>query len=396
MKTKALRYYSLNTHHFDFERFLVRDKQKLTIPSKHNPSLDGLRGIAIMMVMVFHATPNLLVGGFIGVDIFFVLSGFLITNLLIREHEQHERLQLTAFYMRRILRLSPALLLMLLTYCIASFIWLADAQLDRFLTDALISLLYLTNWARAFGIHPPDFLGHTWSLAIEEQFYLLWPLFLTLMIKNFKRRELWLAATLILALLSLAWRVHLSTSGASPMRLYNGLDTRADALMIGCTLAILLSLPQIRNYLTKRTSHLIRYSAVISSMGLCLFAIFGEWNSPGMFYWGYILVAICSASVIADLTQDHPSVLNRILSTPLLVWIGTISYGLYLWHFPVYRVLLANGWSQKNVLWLGSLITLAIAACSYYLLEAYFLKLKQRHFTPKNSAGENNRESPPA
>lgn len=346
---------------------------------KYNPALDGLRGIAISMVMVFHATPNLLTGGFIGVDIFFVLSGFLITMLLIKEYEAEGQISLRQFYFRRALRLAPALLLLLVVFSCASLIVLSGPRLHQFLTDAIITFAYLSNWARAFNIHPPDFLGHTWSLAIEEQFYLVWPIFLVAMTKWLHARKFWLALALGIAGCAVMWRIYLLVNNATPMRLYNGLDTRADSLMIGSGLAIALSLNSVRTYFAKDRSLILSLLAVIAAATICLFAIYGQWDQSAMFYWGYSLTAIMSAIVIADAVQTNESMLFRVLSYPLLVWLGSISYGLYLWHFPVYRVLLANGVEQINVLWLGSIITLAIAACSFYTMEKYFLQFKYRN-----------------
>src|SRR5690606_38249801 len=122
--------------------------------------------------------------------------------------------------------------------------------------------------------------------------------------------------------------IYLSINDATAMRLYNGLDTRADALMVGCALAILLSLDKVRAYLAKGHSRALSVLALLSGLGLCLFAIYSQWNEPKMFYWGYTLVAALSAILIADLTQGRQSVVHKLLSTPALVWIGTISYGL--------------------------------------------------------------------
>src|SRR5690606_29978886 len=240
----------------------------------YNPALDGLRGIAIMMVMIFHATPQMLIGGFIGVDIFFVLSGFLITTLLIREQDFNQRVNLGRFYFRRLLRLAPALLFLLAVFSCASLYFLVHEVRQKFIVDTGITFLYLSNWARAFGLHPPDYLGHTWSLAIEEQFYLLWPLLLMLMMKCARRRTVWLLLTFGLVGCALAWRIYLSINDATAMRLYNGLDTRADALMIGCALAILLSLDKVRAYLAKGHSRILSVLALLSGLGLCLFAVY--------------------------------------------------------------------------------------------------------------------------
>lgn len=344
----------------------------------YNPALDGLRGVAILMVMVFHATPHALIGGYIGVDIFFVLSGFLITTLLIREYDRQQSISLRNFYMRRLLRLGPALLLLLLVYSGVAWFMLDGEVREYFLVDAVITLFYAANWARALDLHPPDYLGHAWSLAIEEQFYLLWPFLFLAMARYLNKRSHWLWLTLALALCAWAWRWALLQDGATPMRLYNGSDTRADALMIGCALALLLSMDRVRRYLGARSRGWLAPLGLAAVLCLGFIAGTAHWDDPEMFKWGYLLVALSSAILITDLMRPGaPGLLRRFLSMPWLVWIGTVSYGLYLWHFPVFRVLHAAEFSPAALLALGSLVTFAMAAGSYYFLERYFLRLKR-------------------
>lgn len=349
----------------------------------YNPALDGLRGVAIMMVMVFHATPHALIGGYIGVDIFFVLSGFLITTLLIREYDRSQTVNLKNFFMRRVLRLGPALLLLLLVFSCASLVFLTGENLKRFLIDAVITLFYVANWARALDIHPPDYLGHAWSLAIEEQFYLVWPIIFLVMVRYLKNRIHWLWLTLVLALSAWAWRWGLLVTGATPMRLYNGSDTRADTLMIGCALAIALSLNGVRQYMDTGARHWLAPLGFAAALCLLVIALYSNWEDPRMFKWGYFLVAASSAVIIADMMRPcragEEGYLRRVLSLPWLVWVGSISYGLYLWHFPVFRVLYAAAFSPVVVLALGSLVTFAIASASYILVERHFLRLKGRY-----------------
>ena len=133
----------------------------------YNPGLDGLRGTAILSVMAYHAQTPFFRGGFIGVDIFFVLSGFLISSLLVSEFDRCNAVSLKNFYMRRLLRLAPALIGLLVIFCVASSLFLSAQKANSNYIDSLIALAYLSNWARALSIHPPDFLGHTWSLSIE-------------------------------------------------------------------------------------------------------------------------------------------------------------------------------------------------------------------------------------
>ncbi len=211
------------------------------------PELDGMRGIADLAVMAYHARTPFLNGGFIGVDIFFVLSGFLITSLIINEYDSSASLNFKYFYMRRLLRLGPALILLLLVFVMLSMIFLSKDKAQSNIITAIISLFYMSNWARAFSIHPLDYLGHTWSLSIEEQFYILWPLTLLVMLRAFKNRWIIAIMTLSFALTSWILRIQLIQNGTTFNRLYNGLDTRADALMIGCALGVIISSDLLSN-----------------------------------------------------------------------------------------------------------------------------------------------------
>lgn len=211
--------------------------EKMAFQLKQSPALTGLRGGAVLLVMLFHADVPMLRGGYIGVDIFFVLSGFLISSLLIEEFHASGTINIKHFYIRRLLRLAPAVLLLLAIFSLLSFLFLSPERSSRNLIDALIALTYMSNWARAFSIHPPDYLGHTWSLSIEEQFYIFWPLTLVLFLRLSPRLSHVAVLILAIALASAGLRIFLLAEGASFFRLYNGLDTRADALMIGCALA---------------------------------------------------------------------------------------------------------------------------------------------------------------
>jgi len=226
----------------------------------YTPALDGLRAIAIVAVMIYHASPSLMPGGFAGVELFFVLSGFLITGLLLREQQCHGRIHLGFFYARRVLRLLPALLLMLTI--VTTFAWcvLPAGFGSRTLTDALLALGYCVNWARAFDMRGASLLGHTWSLSIEEQFYVLWPITLILLVKRTGNSRSLTRVLGLSAAVAVIYRILMLTGGASGVRLYNGLDTRADGLLLGCALAaalssgvIDLSRPSVRRVIQRAT-----------------------------------------------------------------------------------------------------------------------------------------------
>lgn len=343
----------------------------------YSPQLDGLRGVAILFVMLFHADLPGFSGGFLGVDIFFVLSGFLITTLLVEEYESYGSVVLKNFYVRRLLRLVPALLLMLVAFCVYSFVFLDAAMAQRNVVDALIALGYLSNWARAFSLHPPDFLGHTWSLSVEEQFYLFWPPLLLSMFALLKNRKTVFAATVAFALSSSLLRLSLFFAGATVERLYNGLDTRADALMVGCALGLFLTPELTEKIAMGRFKKQISFAALFSALALVVLVGYADWRSPSMYFIGFLAVAMFTLSVIFEIVTHKKGAFARFLSTRVFVWIGSISYGLYLWHHPIFCILRSLGWSQFMIAFVGLLITFIIAQLSSSFLEKPILSLKR-------------------
>lgn len=345
------------------------------------PELDGLRGISIIGVMFFHAHVPYCGGTYIGVDIFFVLSGFLITRILIQEFEKTGFICFKNFYARRILRLGPALIVLLLLFCLVSYILLPrDKAISNFI-NASISLTYLTNWARAFSVHPPDYLSHTWSLSIEEQFYIIWPSVLAVLLKLSKRKSIIGLAAGLIALLSWVDRIILIKSGATIDRVYYGLDTRADGLMIGCALGIILA----SGFLTeKRTQIILKgliYLAPFSVGGIIIIAVFSRMVNPWMYTYGFTFLELLTSILILDVVINPHSITGKILNTKWLVWVGSISYGLYLWHHPIFRVLQNLGCDYVLVLSLGSLLAFILAAVSYYVVELPILQFKRKFST---------------
>jgi peptidoglycan/LPS O-acetylase OafA/YrhL len=207
----------------------------------YRPSLDGLRALAVIAVFAFHVGTPLSRGGDLGVDIFFVLSGFLITTLLIGEHQRSGGVRCVNFYQRRALRLCPALAVVVAAVVVeAVLIAPAVARTDA-LRGAITSLLYVTNWTTAFGGWRGGVLAHTWSLAIEEQFYVIWPVCLLVLLGKRRRYQLAFGVTVAVGAASMIDRTFLWAAGASYPRLQAGLDVRADQLLIGCALAIAIT-----------------------------------------------------------------------------------------------------------------------------------------------------------
>ena len=354
-------------------------EQEITVvkANRHNfgyvPALDGIRAFAVIAVMMYHA--RFVKGGFIGVDIFFVLSGFLITSLLVREFNSQHRIDLRKFYLRRILRLAPALVLFLAAFASMSMLVL-DADKSRSnLIETFIALFYLSNWAWAFQIHPPQFLAHTWSLSIEEQFYILWPVLLIGLLRFTRsRRDVVLAIT-ILALSSTILRAFLAIEGTSFIRLFNGLDTRADALLIGSLFGVIMSSNMISDYQQSQFEKYLKFIAPLSAIALVSFCIFARDNIQ-LYFWQLFTIALLAAIIILDVIVSRESVVKQVLTFKPFVWIGSISYGLYLWHFLTYKAIRLLGFDGIEVALIGTCLTFLIASASYYFVERPFLKLK--------------------
>ncbi len=339
-------------------------------------ALDGLRAIAVLAVMLFHAQWPGARGGFLGVDVFFVLSGFLITTQLGLELRTRGHIALGAFFMRRLVRLQPALWLLLLAYSTCAILtdWLPPTVAQRWGQDSAIVALAWAHWARAWHWNAVDYLGHSWSLGIEEQFYLLWALLLALVAGRHTSARRMALGCATAALASAGWMLWLHHEGASPSRLYNGLDTRAMALLTGCTLAwTLLQRSTTAPPPTTRARPLYGALAWIL-LALLLAAMHGaQWQQPAMFRYGYLLAALGSAGLVFCLLQPPGQGLTRWLAQPWLVRIGHWSYGLYLWHYPLFRLAQYHG--ERHQLPLAysmaaaTLLTFACAAASYHGLE---------------------------
>lgn len=350
----------------------------------YNPALDGLRGIAIMLVLMSHAHVPLFDGAFFGVDIFFVLSGFLITSLLLMEWGEHGKLDYWRFYRRRFFRLMPALLLFLGTYALlAPFIW---PDLDDVYTDVLWSALYLADYGIAFFDHP-DTILHMWSLSVEEHFYLVWPPLLALFVRSVQRREatLW---KLILGLWILAtlWRIFWVGQEQVFYAIFFRFDTRASGLLAGALLAaIMVERPDFIHALGRN----MRY-ALWLPLFIPLILELG-WDDYNALVWGMTVVE-CAALVVlvAVLPSQARStgLISQMLSTPALVYLGRLSYGVYLWHYPVVRYLRAE-YSWPVVVILGTAISLGLAALSYYTIERWAMRYRD-----KVSASQESNQTP--
>lgn len=340
----------------------------------YNPALDGLRAVAILLVILSHAHAPLFDGAFYGVDLFFVLSGYLITTLLLQELQQSGRLDYWRFYRRRLWRLMPALALFLLAYCVfAPLLW---PDLTDVYSDALVSLLYLADYGIAF-FDSPDTLLHMWSLSVEEHFYLLWPPLLVVLARFASPGRLW-RPVLALLLLAWAWRVLWVVLGQQFYEIFFRFDTRATGLLAGSLLAaLLLERPAWFEALRQR---LVHFMWLVLAVPLLMAQ---SWDDMNAMVWGMTVVEYAAVVVLLALLERRGAVFEM-LSAPVLVTLGKLSYGIYLWHYPVVRYLRADlPWPAVVVL--GLAISTALAALSYYSIERW--ALRRRDAGPAARAG---------
>ena len=342
----------------------------------YEPALDGLRGVAVIAVLLHHGQVSWARGGFLGVDVFFVLSGYLITTLLVREHAATGRIDLRAFWSRRARRLLPALLAVL-TAVAGYAAWLApSASLGRLRGDALATLGYVANWRFiAAGdsyfdqFTAPSPLRHMWSLAIEEQWYAVWPLVLVgLLVKLRVTAAGAFALTVLTATGSALLAVELWAAD-DPARVYFGTDTRAQALLVGSALAFALA-ARPDAAATLRTGRLVRAVGVLGLLLLAVLLIRADGGSAWLYQGGLAVTAVASAGVVLGaLAAGGP--VRRLLALPPLRLIGVISYGGYLWHWPIYVVLTPDrlGVGGGTLLAVRLAVTLCVAVISYRLLE---------------------------
>lgn len=347
--------------------------KKTTLTITYNSSLDGLRAIAVLLVVFFHGGLNGFHGGYLGVDIFFVLSGFLISRILLNELIEKTTIDLLAFYRRRVLRLFPGLFSMILLTCLYGWITGNLSNLEIF-RNAIPSLLYVSNWSRALGFGYPQFLGHTWSLAIEEQYYLLCPLFLSLLYLLSRKITLQVLVIVAILLLIIQHRIALIELSVSIDRLYNGLDCRLDAILVGTIPAIFqVDRPQKKSVLM--VSHIVSLLWLPAMAGLVyLFAIY-RMEDKFMYYFGFSMAAVCSMIIIWAVEENTP--LKRLLSIKPLPYLGKLSYSIYLWHYPIFYFLRQDyGLSHLSTMMIGIPFCLILSIATHELIEKQFLKFR--------------------
>ena len=344
----------------------------------HVPGLDGLRGLAVIAVVLFHSK-GLLRDGYLGVDLFFVLSGYLITSILLAEHRRTGRIDLRAFWVRRARRLLPALLAMVPFLAVYAGTLATSAELEPLRADALATLGYVANWRSILArrsywemFSAPSPLEHTWSLSIEEQFYVVWPLVVVAILTRGGKARGVLAVSLLLAAAS-ALAMTLLFDGGDTTRVYLGTDTRGAAILIGCALASL----DLERRTARRTgvgvgAGILLDVGGIASLGLLAWAWGCLDGQDARLYRGVLwLTELAVVVLIACTVHRSEGVVARLLSLRPFRAVGAVSYGVYLWHWPVFVV-----FDERRVhhtgIWLLAIrlvVTLSFALASYRWVE---------------------------
>lgn len=306
------------------------------------PGLDGLRAIAVTAVLLYHAQVSGFDGGFLGVEVFFVISGYLITALLLAEWGGDQRIDLKNFWLRRARRLLPALFLLLIVTMIVAIIFVPD-EVASLRGDVAAAFLYVANWnfvivGKSYfeAMGRPSLVRHLWSLAVEEQFYLVWPLLFTGGMRWFGRR-IFMALIVFGAIGSTALMWVLYVPGEDPSRIYYGTDTRAAGLLIGCLLAFLWSPWRLKAEVGRYGSAMLDIIGAVALvvLGVMLYTV--DEFSDSLYRGGFAKLSLVTAVVIAVVV--HPAArLGRVIGIAPLKWIGLRSYGIYLWHWPIFQL----------------------------------------------------------
>jgi peptidoglycan/LPS O-acetylase OafA/YrhL len=356
---------------------------------RYIPGFDGLRALAVLAVIAYHLNLPYSAGGFLGVTVFFVLSGFLITSLLMWEWEQTQKIDLKPFWIRRAKRLLPAMFLLLISLNVVVPL-LKPALLTSLRQDTIAAIFYYSNWHYIFqdlsyfeSFKNPSLLTHFWSLAIEEQFYIIWAVAILFLLKKVNNRKGIFLLIMGGALLSVVQMLLLYDPNLDPSRVYYGTDTRIFSLLIGAGFALLVP----RRPLSTMSKWAIELLGIAGISVFLLMTVFTNQYDRFIYQGGMVLLSMTTAFLVLALAWRSAVIANWILEWKPLKWIGVRSYGIYLWHYPVILFMNSNvntGGIHYGKVILELTLTFLLAAISYSFVEKP-IRQGNFHFRVKNS-----------
>lgn len=343
---------------------------KRDFPLGYSASLDGARGLMTLGVLAAHLHYYWYPGAIIFMDTFFIMSSYLITSLLIKDRDKLGKVNFRRFYVRRVRRLLPALVVMLAVYTVAVVALGRPWEPER--RAILATLFYFMNWARAFEWLMSPYLGHAWSLSIEEQFYALWPVLFTLLIP-WRARPGRVALLLVaVAALSASWRWWLAGKGVGPARMYNGTDVRLDGLCLGAALAFAHKGCAWASSAT--VERFLRIALPPVALLLFVWGFSASYYDPQWYLWQSQACIILSTLLVAGLVVCQRTLLHPLLEASPTVFLGQICYGLYIWHHPIFLIMEDHlKIDLATRVMVGVPLTFAAAILSYHFIELPFI-----------------------
>ncbi|EII2117589.1 acetyltransferase [Staphylococcus pseudintermedius] len=359
--------------------FNQRDRKPIN--PRYMPGLDGVRAVAVIAIIIYHLNPQWLSGGFLGVDTFFVISGYLITSLLLTEYHNTGKIKLMSFWLRRVKRLIPAVLFLVMGVIVLSLIFM-PTEIQKVRADSIAAIFYVSNWwyimqnvdyFEQFAVQP---LKHLWSLAIEEQFYLVFPIVLLSLLSFIRRLKSIRIIFLILLVISMIAMMVLYVPNENVARVYFGTDTRIQTLLMGVLLALVWPPFQLKAKVNRQLRTMIDTAGVVGLAILFIcFKFVSETNSI-LYYGGFFLISTVTLLVIAS--SVHPSgYFAKFLGNKVFTFIGSRSYSLYLWHYPIIVLIhhqFVQGQIPPLVYVVEILLMVLMAEFSYKFIEQPFRK----------------------
>lgn len=375
--------YIINTLNLERMMFVwnFNQRDRKPINPRYMPGLDGVRAVAVIAIIIYHLNPQWLSGGFLGVDTFFVISGYLITSLLLTEYHNTGKIELMSFWLRRVKRLIPAVLFLVMGVIVLSLIFM-PTEIQKVRADSIAAIFYVSNWwyimqnVDYFEQFAVQALKHLWSLAIEEQFYLVFPIVLLSLLSFIRRLKSIRIIFLILLVISIIAMMVLYVPNENVARVYFGTDTRIQTLLMGVLLALVWPPFQLKAKVNRQMRTMIDTAGVVGLAILFIcFKFVSETNSI-LYYGGFFLISTVTLLVIAS--SVHPSgYFAKFLGNKVFTFIGSRSYSLYLWHYPIIVLIhhqFVQGQIPPLVYVVEILLMVLMAEFSYKFIEQPFRK----------------------